>query len=641
MLWHVQRTGMFNELACSNCLYLSQRVCILVVVIIEVRVKMLVSKISSIQRAAPSKQLFSTLLSTHEVTNQSNPLQDYNVYDHVLDNSIKKLQSNKSDIQTATSVLTVVGKMCGSSEMLQHSDAAQKNKPVLKQFDNYGRRIDVAEYHASYHTLMNKSLSCGGAAYGYSTTGVDTAHIMRAGIIYMLNQLEPGHCCPVVMTSAAIPVLRKLDYMSDWTKKLLTHGYDPRNVPISEKVAVTCGMSMTEKQGGSDVRANTTTATPITTPGEGQAYSLIGHKWFTSAPMSDGFLTLAKTTHPKTGDIGLSCFLVPRWKPDGSRNTGFQIMRLKDKLGDHSNASSEVEYRHAYGTLIGEPNKGVKTIIEMVQATRLDCILGSAGGMRKGLHAALNHSSHRAAFGKTLIDQPLMSNLLIELCVESEAHTLTAMKMAALYNNYHKPDASESEKELFRLVVSICKYYTTKRQPNFIYECMEVCGGNGYVEDFPMARLFRQSPLNSIWEGSGNVIALDILKVAKSFPLLFQELSLASGLDSRYDAYIKHLQKDITTLLTTSSQSDPTIAQKSARYIADHLALAFQASVMLRYGHSADSTQAFIECRLPALIPGSAQISTGRGGNYGTHVFSSNLDTMSIIQRNHPFYQQV
>lgn len=610
------------------------------------------------------KNNFSTLLSTHEVINQSKPLQDYNVYDSVLNHAMEKLHSNETAYIAAKQKLQSVGAKCGSFDMLQHSDAAQRNKPILKQFDNYGRRIDVVEYHNSYHVLMDTSLSCGGAAYGYSSglssssdpntvnknTSIDndtdhySAHITRAGIIYILNQLEPGHCCPVVMTSAAIPVLRKLDYMMDWTKKLMYQSYDSRNVPITEKLAVTCGMSMTEKQGGSDVRANTTTATPITTTGEGMGYSLIGHKWFTSAPMSDGFLTLAKTTHSNSNETGLSCFLVPRWMPDGSRNVGFQVMRLKDKLGDHSNASSEIEYRNAYGTMIGEPNKGVKTIIEMVQSTRLDCILGSAGGMRKGLHFALNHVSGRRAFGKMLITQPLMLNLLTELCIESEAHTLTAIKLSARYNKYLQSSASDQEKDLFRLLVSVCKYYTTKRQPNFIYECMEVCGGNGYVEDFPLARLFRQSPLNSIWEGSGNVIALDILKVSKSFPLLFQELSLASGMDSRYANYIQHLKKDISDILARSSD-DPSVSQKAARYIADQLAIAFQASVMLRYGMNNNSTQAFIECRIPRIVTSTATTTAGTGhssyssasgGNYGSYVFSPSIDVASIVQMSIP-----
>lgn len=561
------------------------------------------------------------------------------MYDSVLNDAIHLLSPSKEAFEVAKAKLVTVGEMCGSSEMIQHSELAQRNKPILKQFDNYGRRIDVAEYHISYHNLMDKSLSCGGAAYGYNNEKYPShsSHITRAGLIYMLNQLEPGHCCPVVMTSAAIPVLGKLDYMKDWTEKLLCSKYDPRNVPISQKEAVTCGMSMTEKQGGSDVRANTTTATPIITAGEGQAYSLIGHKWFTSAPMSDGFLTLAKTTNPVSNETGLSCFLVPRWKPDGSRNSGFQIMRLKDKLGDHSNASSEVEYRNAYGTLIGEPNKGVKTIIEMVQATRLDCILGSAGGMRKGLHLALNHVSDRAAFGKTLIDQPLMMNLLAELCVESEAHTLTAMKVAAMYNKYRESGASEQEKELFRMVVSICKYYTTKRQPNFIYECMEVCGGNGYVEDFPLARLFRQSPLNSIWEGSGNVIALDILKVLQSFELLWLELSEVFGVDSRFDAYVKLLRNDVDYFRSNSSQNSAT-KQKWARHLADHLAVAFQASVMLRYGRDNHSTAAFLECRIPS---GSDEmmLPSGRGSNYGSFVFSPTSNVADIIQRNHPLHK--
>ena len=360
------------------------------------------------------------------------------------------------------------------------ADAAEKNPPVLKQFDRNGRRQDVVVYNPSYHELMSHSIGGGCTNYGYNEQRGDClSHMTRAGLIYMSNQLEPGHSCPVVMTAAAIPVLTNVQGYGDWLEGLSRPAYDGRNVPISAKAGVTMGMSMTEKQGGSDVRANTTVAKPIDArdTGNGARYELWGHKWFTSAPMCDGFLTLAVTE----GGSAPSCFLVPRWLPDGTRNVGFQVMQLKDKLADRSNASSEVEYRGAFGTMVGEEGRGVKHIIEMVSSTRLDCALGSAGTSRRALQQALHHVSERKAFGSALIDQPLMRQLLTDISVECEGHTAAAMRMAELWNMQQRQldagDVDPHNAAALRVGVAVAKYYVTKRAPGLTYECMEAFGG--------------------------------------------------------------------------------------------------------------------------------------------------------------------
>ena len=354
-------------------------------------------------------------------------------------------------------------------------------------------------------------------------------------------------------------------------------------------------MSMTEKQGGSDVRANTTIAKPMDAlkTGPGHSYLLTSHKWFTSAPMSDGFLTLAKIK----GTEGLSCFLVPRWLPDGTRNTGFRIMRLKDKLADKANASSEVEYERAWSMLLGEEGKGVKQIIEMVQSTRLDCILGSAGGIRRSLQHAVNHTSNRSAFGDLLINQPLMQNLLADLSVESEAHTMGVMSVAQMFDkaSERKVELSNEEMAFLRVGIPCLKYFTTKRAPQFVYECMEVFGGNGFVEDFPMARLFRQSPLNSIWEGSGNVIALDIMRAIDHVPLFTQYLRhlCVSINDRALDRFIQSLESDVKWICDQSAST----RQRHARNLTERLALATQGVAVAQFD-GGSVAEAFIASRL-------------------------------------------
>jgi len=574
---------------------------------------------------------------THTVFNQSSPLENINLY-----TADPVLSSSEFILETHRDRLHKYGELCGTAANMKHATLAEKNKPTLRQFDSYGRRIDVIDYHDSYHHLMQQGLRNGVSAFGHATAEAGS-HVARAGLIYMENQLEPGHCCPLVMTTAAVPPLLKWG-RTDLVDKLCTMDYDPRDVPIEEKVAITAGMSMTEKQGGSDVRANTTLATPLdpARTGHDASYTLRGHKWFTSAPMSDIFLTLAMTRGKDTP----SCFIVSRWLPDGTRNTGFRVMRLKDKVGDRANASSEVEYDDAHAVMLGEEGRGVKTIIEMVQSTRLDCVLGSAGGARRALQQALNHVTHRKSFGSPLIAHPLMENLLTDLCVESEAHTLTALHLAGAYDSslHHRnipaafltsgagpmveklkhTDTEYTEaQELFRIGVAVGKYWVTKRYPGFAYECMEAFGGNGYVEDFNMGMLYRQSPLNAIWEGSGNIIALDVLRAHKSFPVLLRDIKLACGMDPSLDEFISDIEKRVSRAASENIMS-PMI-QREARRLVDMLALAMQASVMARYGDPTVA-EAYIASRIK-------RDRLNSGLNYGSFVYPSDM-SKCIIERN-------
>ncbi|GMI26273.1 hypothetical protein TeGR_g5509 [Tetraparma gracilis] len=447
---------------------------------------------------------------THEVLNQVPPLVSTNLF-----TSNKTLSSLVKSLVPPPLFqhLTEAGSAFGSPASYSHADAANAQPPVLQTHDLQGRRIDLVDYHPSYHALMQQGVESGATSLPFDNLGPsserDGRHVARAALMYMLAQVDPGPVCPLVMTFAAFPAIESAtslppDLKALLLEKLSQRYYDGRNLPMSEKTGITVGMSMTEKQGGSDVRANTTTATPTGRLGE---HSLVGHKWFTSAPNSDCFLTLAKV------DGKVSCFVVPRWLEDGwvggeggkSRfNEGLQFQRLKDKLGDKSNASSEVEYRGAIGYLLGEIGRGVPDIIEMVHHTRLECALGSAGAMQRALSLAVHHAKHRDAFGSALVDQPLMQLLLADLAVESKAATLMAIRLARGF---------EEEDDVFaRVAVAASKYHVCKRQPAFAYECLEILGGNGYCETFPLARMFRASPLNSVWEGSGNVMALDVLR---------------------------------------------------------------------------------------------------------------------------------
>jgi len=451
-----------------------------------------------------------------------------------------------------------------------------------------------------------------------------------------------------------------------WLDKVLSRQYDSSNVPLEQKRGATIGMSMTEKQGGSDVKANTTVALPEISgqTGEGHAYVLWGHKWFTSAPMCDGFLTLAKVSGSRNNSVEnteltntrSTCFLVPRWKPDQTRNTGFRIMRLKDKLADRANASSEVEYHGAYGQMIGEEGKGLQTILQMVQMTRLDCTLGAAGGARKALSLALNHTHGRSAFGTPLINQPMMENVLTDLCITAEACTLSAVRMATAHARSTcgaeaglSSEVIQHEASLFRVGVAILKYFVTKQQPQFAYECMEIFGGNGFTEDFPMAKLFRHSPLNSIWEGSGNVMALDVLRASSELPSFLKEMSSAvRGQDPYFDKYCADISKILTAMQQLSAEQQRAgEGQRYARFLVDRLAIGFQASLLLQYGHSnGASASAFIESRIrPAVqihVNGGNNTSFSLGGsggiNYGAGaIFSANTAQL-IIADNMPVF---
>lgn len=582
---------------------------------------------------------------SHTVFNQSTPFVNVDLYrsDQALSDSVQSF-AKKYQLNVDFSKLSEFGAKSGTEELMAASELAEKNRPVLRQFDNWGRRVDVVDYHPSYHQLMTHGLTNGCAAHGFLVNNPGS-HLTRCATVYMENQLENGHCCPITMTAAVIPVLQRVADQVPFAKtivdKILQQQYDPRNVPIEQKLGATMGMSMTEKQGGSDVRANTTMATP-TDPnkrGMGAGYHLVGHKWFTSAPMCDAFLTLAKTPE---GGSAPSCFIVPRFIPgeftasgQSERNTGFHVMRLKDKLADRANASSEVEYHNAWGVMIGEEGKGVKTIIEMVQATRLDCILGSAGSAKRALQFAVNHAQSRSTFGKRLIEQPLMQNVLTDLCVEAELHTMNAMYISSLYDCYYCPSPTESKvkveaaRDLFRIAVSVSKYYITKRLPHFTYECLEAIGGNGFVEDFPMARLFRHSPLNAIWEGSGNVIALDILRAHTHLPALLAELQRHQGSDRRFDKLLSHIRQQVRIF-----NDDPTGAynQRAARHLVDKLAVALQASIAMEHAHEKIAT-AFLASRL------SEDGITGHGfaGTYGSHVYDQATSDF-ILQRNAPVF---
>ena len=526
---------------------------------------------------------------THEVSNQATALTNYNSYkDPALREAV-----HGSGGAWAEDHLLGFGAQCGSAHWQAEAAAANLHKPVLRTHDRFGHRVDVVDYHPAYHELMRLSLESGVSSFGWRNHHRAGAQTARGALMHMMYQLESGVCCPTTMTFAAPPALASTPSVAAaWEPLLHAAHYDPRDVPLSQKAGATLGMSMTEKQGGSDVRANTTVATPVHAGqnGPGDQFTLIGHKWFTSAPMSDGFLTLAQTAE------GVSCFLVPRWLPDGTRNSGFRVMRLKNKIGDLSNASSEVEFSNAWGVMVGSPGRGVKTIVEMVVHTRLDCTIGSAALMRSAAQLAFHHASHRNAFGTTLSDAPLMRGVLSDLAVESEAATATWARLCRAFDG---AASSEHEAALRRVATAIGKYWVCKRAPSVAYEAMECHGGNGYVEDGPIARLYRQSPLNSIWEGSGNVIALDILRALRTepnaAPALLAEVGSCRGADARLDALADDLAAELSgaEAAAASGQLEPR-----ARLLCDKMALALQAATLVKHGHPA-AAAAYCASRLP------------------------------------------
>ena len=541
------------------------------------------------------------MTATHEVFNQAPPLVDYDVSaDAALLAGVEREGAG-----WAAGDLHQLGKLAGAAEPQQWADEANRHEPRLITHDRYGRRIDEVEFHPSWHRLMEVAVSAGlaGAAWADARPG---AHNARAAGLYVWSQVEAGHSCPITMTYAVVPALRHNPEQAAVFEPLLTsREYDPGLRTPTTKRGLLAGMGMTEKQGGSDVRANTTTATPV---GDG-TYRLRGHKWFTSAPMCDLFLVLAQAPG------GLSCFLVPRVLPDGARNT-FRIQRLKDKLGNRSNASSEPEFDETVAWPVGGEGEGVRTIIEMVAMTRLDCVIGSAAGMRAALNQAIHHARHREAFGGPLAGKPAMRNVLADLALESEAATVLALRLAGAVDRAVRGD--EGEQAFKRLAVAVGKYWVCKRQPAVVGEALECLGGNGYVEESGLPRLYRDAPLNSIWEGSGNVQALDVLRALRREPAslaaYLAEVESAAGADPRLDEAVAALKARL------ADRADP---EGQARRVVERMALVLQGSLLVRHAPAAVA-DAFCASRL--------------AGDWG-HAFGtlpSGVDIATIVDRAAP-----
>ncbi|MER7404557.1 DNA alkylation response protein [Streptomyces sp. NPDC000070] len=511
---------------------------------------------------------------THDVTNQAPPLTPYDASeDTALLEGLRR-----EGAEWAEEDLRRLGRQAGSAQAQEWADLANRHEPELRTHDRYGNRVDEVEFHPSWHHLMRTAVAEGLAASPWADDRAG-AHVARTAGGLVWGHTEAGHGCPTSMTYAAVPALRRQPELAKVYEPLLTsREYEPGLRVPTEKRGLLAGMGMTEKQGGSDVRTNTTTATPTSEPG---VYTLRGHKWFTSAPMCDVFLVLAQAPG------GLSCFLVPRVLPDGTRNT-FRIQRLKDKLGNRSNASSEPEFDGTVAWLVGPEGQGVKTIIEMVNCTRLDCVMMSAALMRKSLVEAGHHARHRSAFGARLVDQPLMRNVLADLALESEAATTLTLRLAGAADRAIRGDARETA--FRRIATAVGKYWVTKRGPAFTAEALECLGGNGYVEDSGMPRHYREAPLLSIWEGSGNVNALDVLRALGREPstaeALFGELALARGADARLDAAVTRLKNRLSGA-----------SQTTARRLVELTALTLQASLLVRYAPPAVA-DAFCATRL-------------------------------------------
>lgn len=538
---------------------------------------------------------------THEVTNQVPPLDGANLYriDLPLRQWVRRFDAGWADAR-----LDAYGALAGGP-LMTAGFLANENRPVLRTHDRYGHRIDVVEFHPAYHELMRTAIAHGIPSLPW-TAPQPGAQVARAALMYLHNQAEAGSSCPLTMTYASVPALRlQPDLAERWLPKILATEYDPRNLPMEQKAGVTIGMAMTEKQGGTDVRANSTRAFPVGVGGPGQPYELVGHKWFCSAPMCDAFLTLAQT------DKGLSCFLLPRHRPDGTRNQLY-IQRLKNKLGNWANASSEVEYRGALAWMVGEGGRGVPTIIEMVASTRFDCMIGSSSLMRQALTQALHHCTYRHVGGRALIEQPLMRNVLADLALESEAALALTLRMGRAQDNRH----DEREDKFARLVTAIGKYWICKRAPEMIAEASECLGGAGYVEETILPRLYREAPVNSIWEGSGNVQCLDVLRAMSKEAGVLDALFDVLG-DGHGDARLKsHIERLGTAL------RDPDDIQYRARQLTEDVAVALQAGLLLEAGNSAVS-DAFIASRLE-----------GRGRVYGT--LPKGLDIQTLLSRSAP-----
>ena len=542
---------------------------------------------------------------SREVLNQPPVLEDRNLFTENVP-LVEAVRREGAD--WAEERLTALGAESGEAAGRELGRLANENPPVLHTHDRFGRRIDEVEFHPAWHELLELSVKHGTHALPWREPGPG-AHVTRAAMMLCGSGLESGHGCPISMTYAAVPVLRRQpEVAAEWEPRLTSLEYDRTFAPADQKRGALSGMAMTERQGGSDVRANTTVARPLNGGGAGAEYELTGHKWFCSAPMCDMFLVLAQA------DGGLSCFLLPRWTPDGDRNR-MHIQRLKDKLGNRSNASSEIELDNAWARMVGEEGRGVPTIIEMVNFTRLDCVLGSTGLMREAVAQAIHHCSHRAAFGNLLVDQPLMQNVLADLAVESEAATLTALRLARAVDE--GPD--DPAQTLFkRLGLAVSKYWVCKSATWHVTEALECLGGNGYVELSGMPRIHREAPLNSIWEGSGNVNCLDVLRAMARTPeavtAFFDEVESASGAEPRLDAYVRDLKAEL---------GDPQGIEARARRIVERMAVALQASLLVRHGDPAVA-DAFCASRLAG----------DRGRALGT--LPAGADFARIIERHSP-----
>jgi putative acyl-CoA dehydrogenase len=546
---------------------------------------------------------------THEVFNQPPPFEDVNLYasDVALGEAVEREGGG-----AAAQRLVSFGLRTGSREAFERGRLANENPPRLRTHDARGRRLDWVEFHPAYHACMQTSFAEGlhSSVWSHLTGGAPRpgGHVIRAAGTYMAAQMEAGHCCPITMTNAAVPTLLLEPKLAEaWLPKIVSTTYDPRFAPAADKASVTFGMGMTEKQGGTDVRTNTTRAVPVGPRGPGAEYRLTGHKWFMSAPMSDAFLVLAQA------EKGLSCFLMPRFLPDGTTNA-IRLMRLKDKLGNRSNASSEVEFHGAHAWLVGDEGRGVPSIIEMVTYTRLDCAVASAGLMRLALAHAIHHAEHRTVFQKRLVDQPLMAEVLADLALDVEAAIALSFRLARAFDRAADGRAAAWR----RLMTPVTKYWVCKVAPPLVAEAMECLGGNGYVEEMPLARLYREVPVNAIWEGSGNVMALDVLRVLQREPetaeMVMEELGKAAGDDRELRAAHARLE---------SILYEPRHLDARARLLVEGLAV-FAAGTILRAHVPAPVADAFIASRLGH----SARRTYGQG--------LERVDTPAIVARASP-----
>ncbi|HXJ80207.1 MAG TPA: acyl-CoA dehydrogenase family protein [Candidatus Methylomirabilis sp.] len=536
--------------------------------------------------------------------NQPPPLEGYNLFrsDRALVDALHREGAGWADER-----VTEVGELVGG-EPLVWGHQANAHAPVLKSHDRFGERIDEVEFHPAWHAMMRFSIGHGVHALPWRERRPG-AHVARAALLFLVSQAEAGHACPVSMTFAATPLLQAAPEVGpEWVPRLTSLAYDERALPVSRKSGALCGMAMTERQGGSDVRANTTRASLLSGAGPGAEYAITGRKWFCSAPMCDAFVVLAQT------ERGLSCFLLPRWRPDGTRN-GFHIERLKDKLGNRSNASAEVVFDAAWARLVGEEGRGITTIMEMVSHARLECLIASAALMRQAVAQATHHAAHRRAFGRRLEEYPLMQNVLADLAVESEAATAAALRLARAYDERTR---NEAERRFARFATPLVKYWICKRTPPLVAEALECLGGNGYVEECILPRLYREAPVNSVWEGSGNVMCVDVLRAltreGESVDAFFDELGLARGLDRRLDAFIEGLRDGLTRREEVES---------GARRIVERLALALEGSLLVRGGHPA-MADAFVASRLAG----------DHGLTFGT--LPAGLDFKAILERARP-----